>query len=188
MSIEDTLARAFTARRFQLWLVGGALRDGELGRPSPDRDYATDALPDQIEEIAAAIGVRTVNVGRRFGTIGMSVGDRWVEVTTFRGESYRDGTRWPDVTFGTSIDEDLSRRDFTMNALARNVTTGEVLDPFDGRADIHEGIIRCVGDPVRRFREDPLRILRAARFVSQLDFGLDPETAAGMANTAARMS
>ncbi|MCX7618349.1 HD domain-containing protein [Tepidiforma sp.] len=178
------LREAFRARGRQLWLVGGALRDRLLGIASHDIDYATDALPDEVEAIARGLGARVTTVGKRFGTIGVLLEGEWVEITTFRGDSYAPGSRWPDVTFGRSIEEDLARRDFTITAFAENAHTGEWLDLFGGEADLRAGIIRAVGEPAARFREDPLRILRGVRFVSQLGFRLDPATAAGMRETA----
>lgn len=186
---EDMLA-AFAARERQLWLVGGALRDRILGQATgrEDLDYATDALPDEVEAIGRALGASVTTVGKKYGTIGIQAGGRWSEITTFRGDSYSAGTRWPDVRFGTSIEEDLARRDFTVNALAENALTGELLDLFGGREDFDQRLIRAVGDPVTRFREDPLRILRGVRFASRLDFRIDPDTHAGMAETAALLS
>jgi len=181
---RSALLDAFRDRGRQLWLVGGALRDRELGSGGQDLDYATDALPDEVEEIAASLGAEVVTVGRKFGTIGVRVDGRWSEITTFRGDSYSAGTRWPDVTFGTSIEEDLARRDFTINALAEDAFTGDRLDLYGGAADLAARVIRAVGEPEQRFREDPLRILRGIRFASQLDFTVDPATLAGMAATA----
>lgn len=177
------LIEAFRARGHELWLVGGALRDRLMGKPGVDRDYATDALPDEIEVIGHELGARMITVGKRFGTVGVNIEGRWSEITTFRGESYSNGTRWPDVTFGTTIEEDLARRDFTVNAIAENAVTGELLDPWGGREDIERRIIRAVREPVERFREDPLRILRGIRFVSQLDFALEENTRRGMCET-----
>jgi putative nucleotidyltransferase with HDIG domain len=184
MSIRrGQLLDAFRARDHQLWLVGGALRDRLLGRKDVDQDYATDALPDDVEEIAKAIGANYTSVGKRFGTIGVLVEGHWSEITTFRGDSYTAGTRWPDVNFGTTIEEDLARRDFTVNALAENAFTGEWLDLFGGREDLDRRLIRAVGDPALRFREDPLRILRGIRFASQLDFEVERGTLDGMETT-----
>jgi len=184
MSTRSDFVEAFRVRGRELWLVGGWLRDRLLDRPGGDEDFATNALPDEIEEIARALGGGVNAVGKRFGTIGVNVGGRWSEVTTFRGESYSGGTRWPDVTFGSSIQEDLARRDFTVNALAENAVGGEILDLFGGKADLEARVIRAVGDPAARFREDPLRILRGIRFASQLEFAVEPATEAGMAETA----
>ena len=181
---ERDLVAAFARSGHQLWLVGGAVRDELLGRGHGDLDFTTDALPDDIETIGAGIGAQLRTVGKKFGTIGIFLDPDWYEITTFRGESYSDGTRWPDVTFGRSIEEDLARRDFTVNALARNAQDGRVLDLFGGEADLRAGIVRAVGDPATRFREDPLRILRGMRFASQLDFAIDEATLAGMTETA----
>lgn len=185
MSISrDELVQAFERAGYQLWLVGGALRDRLLGLPVKDRDYATNANPDQAEALVVALGATVTTVGKRFGTIGVLADGEWSEITTFRGDSYSNGTRWPDVTFGTSIDEDLARRDFTVNAIAEDAFTGALLDPFAGAGDIAAGVIRAVGEPALRFREDPLRILRGIRFVSQLGFEIEPATLRGMRQTA----
>ncbi|MGI8927533.1 MAG: CCA tRNA nucleotidyltransferase [Tepidiformaceae bacterium] len=177
------LAGAFRERGRQLWLVGGALRDEMLGRAVSDEDYATDALPDEVEAIAKAMGVAHTTVGKRFGTIGVFAGGAHQEVTTFRGDSYDAGPRWPDVTFGRSIEEDLARRDFTVNGMAEDVHTGRRIDPFGGAQDIGARLLRAIGEPERRFREDPLRILRGMRFASQLDFAIEPATQAAMSAT-----
>lgn len=181
---EQDLVAAFTRAGHQLWLVGGAVRDELLGRGHGDLDFTTDALPDDVEAIGTEIGANLRTVGKQFGTIGVLLEPDWYEITTFRGESYTDGTRWPDVTFGSSIEEDLARRDFTVNALARNARGGPVLDLFGGEADLRAGIVRAVGDAGTRFREDPLRILRGMRFASQLGFAIDEATLAGMTETA----
>jgi poly(A) polymerase len=185
---QDQLLEAFRARGRQLWLVGGSIRDRLLGREGGDLDYATDALPDEVEETARALGAGVTTVGKRYGTIGVLVDGRWSEITTFRGDSYAAGTRWPDVRFGSGIEEDLARRDFTVNAMAENALTGQVLDLFGGRDDLDRRVLRAVGEPERRFREDPLRILRGMRFASQLGFDIEPETQAGMGVTAALLS
>jgi poly(A) polymerase len=185
---REQLLEAFHAQGRQLWLVGGALRDRLLGRQDVDFDYATDALPDEVEEIARSLGANVTSVGKRFGTIGVHAGGRWTEITTFRGDSYDAGTRWPEVRFGRSIEEDLARRDFTINALAEDAFTGERLDLFGGEADLAAGVIRAVGEPELRFREDPLRILRGLRFASQLDFEIEPGTREAMAATVALLS
>jgi poly(A) polymerase len=167
-------------------VVGGALRDRLMGREDADKDvdYATDANPDDVEALARGLGATVTTVGKRFGTIGVRIASRWREITTFRGDSYSGGSRWPDVTFGASIEEDLARRDFTINALAENAYTGELLDLFGGREDLAAGVIRAVGEPAARFREDPLRILRGLRFVSQLGFTVEAKTRVAMSETA----
>lgn len=185
MLTRGQLVEAFRNRGFELWTVGGALRDELLGRKGADEDFATNALPDAVEALGMELGAQLVTVGKRFGTIGVLVDGRWSEITTFRGDSYDAGTRWPDVRFGLSIEEDLARRDFTVNALARNTVDGQVLDLFGGAEDLEARVIRAVGAPAERFREDPLRILRGVRFAAQLDFRIEEATLAGMRETAA---
>ncbi len=189
-TVPPVLVEAFRERGHQLWLVGGSLRDRVmgLGDTSHDLDYATDALPDVVEEIARGLHASVTTVGKRYGTIGVHIDGSWSEITTFRGDSYSAGKRWPNVTFGRSIEEDLARRDFTVNALAEDAFTGKVLDLFGGEVDIARRVIRAVGVPERRFREDPLRILRGLRFASQLNFTIEPDTHDGMARTAALLT
>lgn len=154
----------------QAWLVGGCVRDLALGRTPKDLDVATDAEPDRVR----ALFPRTVAVGAAFGTVLVLVDDHEVQVTTFRREgNYRDGRRPEEVCFGTSLEEDAARRDFTCNALFLAPNSGEVRDPTGGLVDLRDGILRCVGDPAERFREDGLRILRMARFAA--GYGLDVE-------------
>jgi tRNA nucleotidyltransferase/poly(A) polymerase len=185
---REQLIEAFRGRGYELWLVGGVLRDRLLGQPEVDRDYATDALPDTVEELALGLDAPVTTVGKKFGTIGVLVEGRWTEITTFRGDSYEGGTRWPDVRFGRTIEEDLARRDFTVNALAENALTGEVLDLYEGREDLERRVIRAVGEPELRFREDPLRILRGMRFASQLDFEVEEKTLEAMERTVALLT
>lgn len=181
---RDAFLEAFRERGHELWTVGGALRDELLAIEGHDEDFATNALPDDIEAIGDALGAELITVGKKFGTVGFLLDGRWSEVTTFRGDSYEGGTRWPEVRFSSAIEDDLARRDFTINALARDVFSGRVLDLFGGEVDLRAGVIRAVGEPATRFREDPLRILRGVRFVAQLGFELDPPTLAGMQETA----
>ncbi len=189
---REALVAAFAEAGHELWLAGGLVRDAFRDVPpeqrpaaaKPDADYATSALPDECERIARGLGTTVTTIGQRFGTTGILLDEGWAEVTTFRGDSYTAGSRWPDVTFGSSIDEDLARRDFTVNAMARHTVTGELRDPFGGRDDIERGLLRAPGDPSTRFAEDPLRILRGVRFVSQLGFAIEEETQAAMATSA----
>lgn len=184
---RKALAAAFAEAGHELWLAGGLVRDAFRDVPAEepgDADYATSALPDECERIARGLGTTVTTIGQRFGTTGVLLDEGWAEVTTFRGDSYTAGSRWPDVTFGRSIDEDLARRDFTVNAMARHTVTGELRDPFGGGDDIERGLLRAPGDPSTRFAEDPLRILRGVRFVSQLGFAIEPETRAAMAASA----
>jgi len=185
---RDELVQAFRARGYQLWVVGGALRDELRGVTTNDVDYATDATPDEVEGLVRGLGTTPSTVGKRFGTIGILVeeadAEQWSEITTFRGDAYSEGSRWPEVQFGREIHGDLARRDFTINAMARDALTGALLDPFDGAHDLEAEIIRTVGEPAERFREDPLRILRGLRFASQLGFEVDERTIDGMRETA----
>ncbi len=185
---QEALIEAFARAGHELWLAGGRVRDELRGLPPVewgDADFATDAAPEACERIARELGATVTAIGRRFGTTGALLDDGWAEITTFRGDQYTAGSRWPDVTFGRSIEEDLARRDFTVNAIARHTKTGELRDPFDGRGDIERGLLRTPGDPRTRFAEDPLRILRGVRFVSQLDFAIATPTEAAMAASVA---
>jgi poly(A) polymerase len=190
--IVATLATAFAAAGEEVFLVGGAVRDVVLShRPPTDLDLATSAVPETIKRIATTFEHGgTYDMGERFGTIGIVFpGDKGeaipVEITTYRCEEYEPGSRHPAVAFGASIDDDLARRDITINAMAVNVVTGDLIDPFYGQADLHMGTLRAVGDPDERFQEDPLRLLRVARFVSQLGFSVEAETKAAMIRQAA---
>lgn len=182
--IVDRLAAAFAEAGHELFLVGGIVRDAFLeSQPHFDLDLTTDALPEQILELAPRTGAAsTYDIGAKFGTIGLVFTGEdghepiTVEITTYRSEHYPDEGRHPEVQFGTDLIADLSRRDFTINAMAVNVLTGELIDPFEGQPDLAQAIIRAVGDPEQRFEEDPLRLLRAARFVSQLGFMIEPDT------------
>jgi poly(A) polymerase len=162
------IGEAFREAGHELYLVGGYVRDSLLGGDHPDIDATTDALPKEIKRLLRPRADHLWTVGERFGTIGSTVGDYAVEVTTYRTDLYTEGSRHPEVRFGDSLQEDLARRDFTINAVAADALTGEVLDPFEGRRDLQSGIIRAVGDPLDRMRDDPLRMLRAVRFQTTL--------------------
>lgn len=189
------LARAVGDLGGELYLVGGGVRDVLLGERGPaDLDFATSLRPDQIRVVGETLpNVTVYDIGEKFGTIGLVLHDPRlvphvdrsddlhpdpdiVEITTYRSEVYAPGSRHPVVTFGRSIEADLARRDFTINAIAVDAATGAVADPFHGRADLAMGVIRAVGDPGERFAEDPLRLLRAARFAAQLGFSIAPDT------------
>lgn len=159
---------------YEAFVVGGSIRDILLGKGPNDYDVCTNALPDEIEKIFS--DRKTVPIGKRFGTITVVIDDENVEITTFRAEGeYFDGRKPKWIRFLSSIEEDLARRDFTINAIAYNENIG-IVDPFGGIYDLNNGIIRCVGNPEKRFSEDYLRILRAIRFSCQLDFDMDEET------------
>jgi poly(A) polymerase len=184
--VTQLLAGAFAVAAEQLYLVGGIVRDALLGRAIfADLDFATSARPPRTRELLESVGTSSVYlVGERFGTIGANFGEEpdrlRVEVTTFRREAYPDEHRFPEVAFDATLIDDLARRDFTMNAIAIDAGSGEIFDPWDGEADIAQALVRAVGDPDERFLEDPLRLLRAARFVSQLGFRLDWRTEQAM--------
>ena len=165
-----------------VYLVGGSVRDAILGRPCTDFDFTTPLSPDSIEAAIRAAGRRPYLMGKRFGTVAYRLGDLTIEITTFRAESYTAGSRRPSVEFLAELAEDLGRRDFTINAMALH--GDELIDLFGGRADLDAGVVRAVGDPVERLSEDPLRMLRAARFASQLDFRVDDATLRATADLA----
>ena len=175
----NTLAVAFRAQHKQLYIVGGTVRDVLLHREeSNDEDLATDATPDEIKRIVAPTHpTAVVLVGERFGTVRLLYPDYIIEITTFRSEQYNPNSRKPEVCFGTVLEDDLLRRDFTINAMACHPLTGQIIDPYGGRQDLEAHILRAVGnEPDKRFDEDPLRLLRAVRFASQLDFSIEHET------------
>ncbi|WP_067935295.1 CCA tRNA nucleotidyltransferase [Alicyclobacillus kakegawensis] len=167
----------------QAYLVGGCVRDGLRGQPVHDYDIATDARPDRIQQWFP----RTFATGLRHGTVTVWTGKRPVEVTTFRTESaYSDGRRPDRVTFTDDLAQDLARRDFTVNAMAADVS-GRIIDPFGGLSDLAQKCLRAVGDARHRFAEDGLRIVRALRFVSQLGFTIEPQTLDAMHQEARRL-
>ena len=187
------LAAAFVAADAELYLVGGIVRDALLGQAAAaDLDFATSVAPERAREILESAGATSVYlVGERFGTVGANFGEPphrlAVEVTTYRRESYPDESRFPSVAFDATLVDDLGRRDFTMNAIALDARGGQIVDPWGGEADIAQAVVRAVGNPDERFAEDPLRLLRAARFVSQLGFRLDWTTEQAMTRHAASL-
>ena len=156
-----------------IYLVGGSVRDEILNLPCKDYDFTTPLTPDEIENRIRQAGRRPYLIGKRFGTVGVKIDGQLVEITTFRNETYKEGSRKPFVTFVKDITADLSRRDFTINAMAKR--DGKLIDPFGGRLDILHKIVKCVNSARERFKEDPLRMLRAGRFASQLDFAIDQD-------------
>ena len=165
------------AAGYEAWLVGGCVRDALMGRQPGDYDLATSALPGEVE--AALPGYAVLPTGLRHGTVTVLAGGMPLEITTYRVETGYADHRHPDgVRFTPSLTEDLARRDFTVNAMAWD--GGQVVDPFGGREDLRQGLIRCVGEPEERFQEDALRILRALRFAACLGFAIDPRTAAAL--------
>ncbi|MEI3867675.1 CCA tRNA nucleotidyltransferase [Microbacterium sp. CCNWLW134] len=179
--VVSTLAAAFDAAGRELSIVGGPVRDAFLGRRTNDLDFTTDASPDDILRIVTPISSTQWDIGRAFGTIGAKVQGESVEITTYRADSYDGVTRKPTVEFGDTLDGDLARRDFTVNAMALRVPSCTLVDPTGGVEDLVGRRLRTPGDPRVSFGDDPLRMLRAARFASQLQFDVDADTVAAMA-------
>ena len=169
------LSAAFEAAGKELALVGGPVRDAFLGRPVNDLDFTTNATPDEMLTICAPIATATWDIGRDFGTIGAMIEGERIEVTTYRADEYDRESRKPTVAFGTRIDDDLLRRDFTVNAMALTLPGLQLVDPSNGFADLTAGILRTPRTPEVSFADDPLRMMRAARFVAQLGMALAPE-------------
>ncbi|MDR0708353.1 MAG: HD domain-containing protein [Treponema sp.] len=182
--ILKDIALIFAESGKQSFLVGGAVRDMLRGEKAHDFDLATDATPEEVAAMFCALGRSVIPTGIKHGTVTVRFKGESFEITTFRTESeYRDGRHPEKVAYAGTIEEDLSRRDFTMNAIAMELPKGRVVDPFNGRADIQNGVIRCVGSPLERFGEDGLRSLRCVRFASQLGFSIDKETLAAIPQT-----
>jgi poly(A) polymerase len=176
-----TLGKAFAQAGRELHLVGGPVRDALMGRNCEDLDFTTDARPEQVLEIVAPLASATWTTGIEFGTIGARVHGLMCEITTFRADRYDRVSRNPIVAYGDSLEDDLKRRDFTMNAMAVSVTGDKIFsDPFGGLADLARGVLRTPGAPSESFADDPLRMLRAARFVSTLGVTVAPEVLAAM--------
>ncbi len=178
--VVSTLARAFADAGFDLAIVGGPVRDALLGRDVHDLDFTTDAQPDDILRVVKPIASAHWDIGRAFGTIGAKVAGETVEITTYRADSYDGVTRKPTVEFGDTLEGDLVRRDFTVNAMALRVPGKALVDPTGGVEDLVAGRLRTPTDPHVSFGDDPLRMLRAARFASQLGFEIDEATFAAM--------
>ena len=172
------LCRVLADNGHGAWVVGGCVRDVLMGREASDWDIATSAQPDIVQKLFR----RTIPTGIQHGTVTVLIDREQFEVTTLRGEAeYSDGRRPDHVFFVTGIDEDLGRRDFTVNAIAYDPVARCLVDPWKGLEDLSAKVIRAVRDPLERFHEDGLRVLRAARFVSSLEFALDEATEAGIA-------
>ena len=184
------LGTRFAEAGFELALVGGSVRDALLGRlgEGADLDFTTNARPEQISEVVAGWADATWDVGIRFGTVGVRKGDRKCEITTYRTEVYEAGSRKHEVSFGDSLDADLARRDFTMNALAIRLPKLEFVDLFDGLADLEAKLIRTPIAATELFTDDPLRMMRAARFASQLQFEVADDVVAAMTELAERIT
>ena len=185
------LAERFAAGGYRIYLVGGIVRDAIRGQSLDttfDLDLTTDAQPQAVKSILEGWADTLWTQGERFGTIGARRGDRRVEITTHRTERYLPDSRKPEVAFADAIEADLSRRDFTINAMAVELPDGGLVDPFDGVSDLGVGRLRTPLDPEETFSDDPLRMLRAARFLAQFDLTADTKLVAAMAAMADRLS
>ncbi|MET8522204.1 CCA tRNA nucleotidyltransferase [Nocardioides sp. NPDC004968] len=186
--VIDSLGEVFARSGFELALVGGPVRDAMLGRPHNDLDFATSARPEETEKILRTWGEALWDMGRDFGTIGTRKGPWQIEVTTYRSEAYAADSRKPAVAYGTSLADDLVRRDFTVNAMAVQLPGREVVDLYGGVVDLATRVLRTPGTPEASFSDDPLRMMRAARFAAQLGFTVAPEVVAAMKDMASRIS
>ncbi|MGF2945315.1 CCA tRNA nucleotidyltransferase [Mycobacterium sp. Lab-001] len=185
------LGATFDAAGRQLYLVGGSVRDALLGRLSPDLDFTTDARPEQVQQIVRGWADAVWDTGIDFGTVGVGKGGHRLEITTFRADSYDQVSRHPEVRYGDRLEDDLVRRDFTVNAMAVRVTPdgpGEFLDPLGGLAALREQSLDTPAAPSVSFGDDPLRMLRAARFVSQLGFTVAPRVRKAIAEMAPQLA
>lgn len=182
-----TLGKIFTAAGHEISLVGGPVRDAFLGRKAPDLDFTTSATPDETIEILKGHVDAHWDIGRAFGTIGARIGDETVEITTYRADKYDRDSRKPQVAFGQNLEDDLFRRDFTVNSMALRLPDKVFVDPFKGLQDLLDGVLRTPGKPEDSFSDDPLRMMRAARFTSQLGFEVEPATFAAMQAMASRI-
>ncbi|GAB3655008.1 CCA tRNA nucleotidyltransferase [Glycomyces tarimensis] len=179
-SVADELGRVFSDAGFELHLVGGSVRDAVLRRDTNDLDFTTDARPEDTERLLRAACSTVWTTGADFGTIGGLFRGHQVEVTTFRADAYDRVSRNPIVRYGESLVDDLERRDFTINAMAVSLPGHVFSDPFDGIGDLARRTIRTPAAPESSFADDPLRMLRAARFAAQLDFAIEPGTREAM--------
>lgn len=185
--VADDLASRFQDAGFSLALVGGSVRDALLGRLGNDLDFTTDARPEDVLKIVRPWADSVWEVGIAFGTVGAQKHGYQIEITTYRSEAYDRTSRKPEVSYGDSIEDDLVRRDFTVNAMAVALPEKVFIDPHGGRKDLAERVLRTPGTPEASFSDDPLRMLRAARFAAQLDFEVAPEVITAMAEMAGRI-
>jgi poly(A) polymerase len=186
-AVARGLGERFTSAGHQLYLVGGTVRDALLKRSSPDVDFTTDATPDRVLAIIRGWSDHVWLQGLRFGTVGASKDNLRLEITTFRSDVYREDSRKPEVSFGRTIEEDLTRRDFTVNAMAVRLPDGEFIDPSGGLDDLANRRLRTPSSPEISFEDDPLRMLRAARFMSELELEPTRETVAAISKRAERL-
>jgi poly(A) polymerase len=185
--VAEDLGRRFRAAGFQLALVGGSVRDILLRRLGNDLDFTTDARPERILEIVRPWADAVWEVGIAFGTVGCRKDGFQIEVTTYRSEAYDRSSRKPEVSYGDSIEQDLVRRDFTVNAMAVALPEHDFVDPYGGASDLGQRMLRTPGTPEESFSDDPLRMMRAARFAAQLDFEVAPEVVTAMTEMAGRI-
>ncbi|MCC5576873.1 CCA tRNA nucleotidyltransferase [Microtetraspora sp. AC03309] len=185
--VADEVGAMFAARGHELALVGGSVRDVFLSRIGNDLDLTTDARPEQVLEIVKDWADAIWTIGIDFGTVGVRKGGWLLEITTYRDESYDRASRKPDVAYGDTLDGDLARRDFAVNAMAVRLPGHEFVDPHGGLSDLTAKVLRTPGTPEQSFDDDPLRMLRAARFASQLGFTVDPKAVEAMTAMAGRI-
>jgi poly(A) polymerase len=181
------IGRLFARHGHELALVGGPVRDVFLGERPTDLDLTTDATPELVLDVVGGWADATWTVGIAFGTVGLRKGSTVFEITTYRSEQYRATSRKPDVRYGRSLEEDLSRRDFTVNAMAARLPGYEFVDPFGGLDALKEKVLRTPGRPQDSFDDDPLRMMRAARFAAKLGFTIADDVRAAMTEMAARL-
>ncbi|MET9270303.1 CCA tRNA nucleotidyltransferase [Kribbella sp. NPDC003557] len=186
--VVDELGSRFTAAGHEIALVGGPVRDILLGRGSKDLDFTTSAHPDVIERLLSGWADHVWDIGKAFGTIGCRKGEWVLEITTYRSETYDPISRKPEVAYGDSLEGDLARRDFAMNAMAVRLPSRQFVDPYGGIEDVANQRIRTPGTPEDSFSDDPLRMMRAARFAAQLGFTPDPAVVAAMTAMADRIT
>lgn len=186
--VVDELGSRFDAAGHEIALVGGPVRDILLGRGSKDLDFTTSAHPDVIERLLSGWADHVWDIGKAFGTIGCRKGEWVLEVTTYRSETYDPTSRKPEVAYGDSLEGDLARRDFAMNAMAVRLPSRQFVDPYGGITDVANKVIRTPGTPEDSFSDDPLRMMRAARFAAQLGFTPDPAVVAAMTAMADRIT
>ncbi|WP_298323383.1 CCA tRNA nucleotidyltransferase [Haloactinopolyspora sp.] len=186
--VADELGRRFEAAGHQLALVGGSVRDALLDRLGHDLDFTTSAHPDETKRLLSGWADAVWDVGRAFGTIGGRKGEFQIEITTYRSDIYDRDSRKPEVSYGDSIHDDLIRRDFTINAMAVTLPGHDFIDPYGGLGDLSRRTIRTPGTPQQSFSDDPLRMMRAARFAAQLDFDVAPDVVTAMSDMADRIT
>ncbi len=186
--VIDELGERFAAAGEQVALVGGPVRDAMLGRLQNDLDFTTSARPEVTEQVLKGWADAIWDIGRDFGTIGCRRGEWQIEITTYRSEKYDAGSRKPEVAYGDTLVGDLGRRDFTVNAMAVSLPGQRVEDPYGGIVDLAHQVLRTPGRPEDSFSDDPLRMMRAARFAAQLGFTVAPEVRAAMTAMAERIT